>query len=198
MEINRTENDFHSYDYCFTDGEKKLTILFARNLDLYFMMNDDQLMRFSESKTLSFDITKADYDVFCLFDSLYQDIINCKIDEMHDVRKTYHYEYSKLVDDKKCITWISDEEQEEVGDSFQISRLNGDVYRLTFYRNDKSPEFGFKSPMYISVRIRNSGSRYGLFHCVFMKMYHDLQNLDPNYRQMHFEELQYIKKCSLV
>ena len=197
MEINRTENDFHSYDYCFIDGEKKLTILFARNLDLYLMINDDQLMKFREARTLSFDITKADYDVFCLFDSLYQDIMDCKIYEMRDVKDTYRYEYSKLVDSNQCITWISDEDQEEIGDRFTMAKVNDDAYRLTFYRNDKVPDFGFKSPMYISIRIRNSGSRYQPFNCVFMKMYQDLQNLDPNYRQIHFEELQYMKKNAL-
>lgn len=198
MEIERKENDFNSYDYCLTDGNKKLTILFARCLDLYIMINDDQFMKYAEAKTIHFDITKADYDIFRLFDSLYQDIINCKVFDLHDVRNTCRYEYEKLVDDKQCITWISDDDREEIGDRFTLSKLNDDVYRLIFYRNDKIPDFGFKNPMYISVRIRNSGSRYKPFNCVFMKMYHELQDIDPNFRQIHLEELQYIKKCSLI
>ncbi len=197
MEVERTKNKYcisDTYDYYLIDNEKVLTIFFAGNLDLYLMINDNELIKYKENKTMNFDITKADYDLFCLFDSLYKDIIKCKIFDMKSVKSTFRFEYDKLVDDKKCINWVSDEDREEIADSLKISKLSNDVYRLMFYRNDKIPEFGFKSPKYISVRIRNSGSRYKPFNCVFMKMYNELQNLDPNYRQMCFEEIKYIKK----
>ena len=194
MEITRKGNRFDAYDYCLKEGEKELVILFAGNLDLYMMMCDDQLMNFRESKTISFDITKADYDIFCLFDSLYKNIIKGRIFDMKDVKKTFQFEYSKLVDQQKKIHWISDEDTEEVGDSLTISKPNNDSYRLTFHRNEKTPDFGFKSPKYISIRFRNSGSRYKPFNGIFMQMYSELNDIDPDYRQICFEEYQYCKR----
>ena len=196
MEIERKKNRFNAYDYCLTDEDKVLTILFAGNLDLYLMINDNELIKYMENKTIHFDITKKDYDIFSLFDTMYNNIIKCKILDIESIKTNYRYQYNKLVDDNKNINWISDEDLEEIGDSFKLSKLNNDEYRLTFYRNGKIPSFGFKSPTHISVRIRNSGSRYDPFNCAFMQMYNELQNIDSNYRQICFEEIEYTKKLS--
>ena len=51
-----------------------------------------------------------------------------------------------------------------------------------------------KSSFNIVVRFRNSGSRYDPFNCVFMRFYQRLQEVDPNYHQVHIEELIYRKK----
>ena len=75
----------------------------------------------------------------------------------------------------------------------ELSKKAG-VSRLSFYRNDLPMDFGFKSSSRIIVRFRNSGSYYEPFNCVFMRMYNNLQKVDPKYHQIHMEELGYVKK----
>ena len=41
------------------------------------------------------------------------------------------------------------------------------------------------------MRIRNSGSNYNPFNCIFMRMFQKLQEVDNDYHQIHFEELEY-------
>ena len=53
------------------------------------------------------------------------------------------------------------------------------------------------APGSISIRFRNSGSLYDPFNMIFMRMFNKLQNYDPEYHQIHFEEINYAKKLSL-
>ena len=68
----------------------------------------------------------------------------------------------------------------EEEDRMQISKLY-DSYCLTFIRNDKPLDSGFKSPTGIYVRLRTSGSRYDYFYIPFMRMYQTLQKVDEKY-----------------
>ena len=43
-------------------------------------------------------------------------------------------------------------------------------------------------PRRITVRFRNSGSRYDPFNIIFMKLYQGLYELDYEYHQIHIEE----------
>ena len=49
-----------------------------------------------------------------------------------------------------------------------------------------------------SVRIRNSGSRYGYFNVIFMRMYNKLCQYEPNFHQIHIEEYMYQKKLTKI
>ena len=44
------------------------------------------------------------------------------------------------------------------------------------------------NPRKITIRFRNSGSRYDPFNIIFMRLYQGLCNLDYEYHQIHIEE----------
>ena len=201
MKIRKLKNEMGVYDFYFTKEEKTLRIFYGGNLDLYLSLGNRELIPEDENVTLSFDITKENYEIFSLFDALYKDVLAGKVfeeeisDELRDQERYRNsYEYQILVDEDEKINWISDEGPPEVEDKVSISKQDEDTYRLTFYRNDKPMDFGMKNSLNISVRIRNSGSKYDPFNCIFMRMYQKLQDLDPNYHQIHIEEYEYLKK----
>ena len=197
MEIKKEKNSMNTYDFYFKDNNKTLIIMFARNLDLYMMLSDDIKIPYGESANKYFDITKENYEIFKLFEMLYNNIITGNLFDQelkYDKDYTKSYEYSILVDSDKNINWISDDDSIDLADSVKIIKIDSDTYRLIFYRNSKSELVGLKHPYYISVRIRNSGSRYNLFNCPFMRMYNKLQEIDPDYHQIHMEEIKYLKK----
>ena len=199
MKIKKIPNEREKcYDIELIDNNKNLKILFAGNLDLYMILSNNEIIPYGKNISLYFDITKEDYDIYSIFDSLYEDIINGRPFGSDSLSSDYDYtrqeEYKKLVDSNLNINWISDDGPPEIEDMLKISKIDNDTYRLTFIRNDKPMDFGFKHHMGISVRFRNSGSRYNPFNCLFMKMYHELQEIDSEYHQMHFEEMEYLKK----
>ena len=218
MEIQRMYNAERSYNYVFTDNKKHLIISFEGNLDLYMTLReDDTNLAGDENKITTFDITKKNYEIFEIFDSLYNDIIHGQLFEETPVESlcsdinheelfeelpefkssidyTKTYEYKKLVDNQKNIIWISDDGPAEIEDRVIIFPVDDDVYRLTFVRNDKTMDGEYKSRYGICVRFRNSGSKYDPFNCAFMKMFIKLQKIDPEYHQVHFEEIEYKEK----
>jgi len=203
MKIQKIPNKERSYNYIFTENNKQLIISFEGNLDLYMTLRDGNNLSEKENRTITFEITKEDHELFYIFDSLYKDIIEGKVfnetlefKSSIDYKKTY--EYKKLVNDKMDITWISDNGPSEIEDRVIISPLNEDVYRLTFVRNGKTIRGEIKSHFGISVRFRNSGSQYDPFNCVFMRMFRKLQQIDPEYHQIHFEEIEYFNNKQKV
>ena len=54
------------------------------------------------------------------------------------------------------------------------------------YKNDA--DLMLMDPRRITVRFRNSGSRYDPFNIIFMKLYQGLCALDYEYHQIHIEE----------
>jgi len=202
MNIEKVKNTMNSYDFYLTKDDKTLKIHYAGNLDLYLMLSNDKLLSIDKNTIMHFDITKENYEIFQLFDSLYKDIISGNIfkediyiyKEFNSYDYTKSYEYRILVDDDHNIVWISDDGPVDLEDALKISKIDDDTYRLYFFRNDKPLDFGFKSSTNISVRIRNSGSRYNPFNCLFMRMFQELQNINPDYHQIHLEEIEYIKK----
>lgn len=196
MEIKREYNEREKYyEFEFTKDNKHLEIFFGGNLDLYMTLGTDKNLPYNENITIYFDITKEDYSVFEPFDSLYNDIINGNVFDEKRLNRNIkdNYVYRNLVDKDNNITWISDNGPREVEDRLIISKLE-DTYRLTFIRNDKELDCGFKSPYSIVVRFRNSGSWYDPFNVLFMKLFHKLQELDINYHQYHIEEYIYTRK----
>lgn len=196
MKVKRKENRFGCYDYTLVDKDNALEIMYAGNLDLYFMLSQNGKFFHDENVTLSFDITKEDFQVFSLFDCLYKEVVAGEVFEDYDNDFKNSFLYKNLVSKKKEVNWISDDDREEVADRLSFFKVDDDTYRLLFYRNDKPLDFGFKSSYNISVRFRNSGSRYSPFNVPFMRFYQRLQEVDPNYHQVHIEELVYIKKLN--
>ena len=194
MEVKKIKNDMGCYDFWLENDDKKLTILYGGTLDLYFILSVKKNIENKNIK-IDFDITKENYEIYSLFDSLYNDILKGNIFDNGYFPKSNSFKntYSLLVDKKKNINWISDNGLIEAEDMLIISKKD-DIYRLSFFRNDKELDAGFKNPFGISIRIRNSGSRYDPFNYVFMRMYNKMQEIDPNCHQIHFEEVLYTKK----
>ena len=203
MEIKKRFNKFEKcFDIEFIEKDKYLKIFFGGNLDLYMVLENDKILPQNQNISLYFDITKEDYEIYSIFDSLYINIINGRPFGEDSLSIDYDYKerdsYKRLVDNNLNITWISDDGPPEMEDKLEITKLDEDRYRLTFIRNDKPLDIGFKNSMGISIRFRNSGSRYDPFNCLFMQMYHKLQDIDPEYHQIHFEELKYLKKLKRI
>lgn len=199
MEIQKVKNTEGSYDIWLKKDNKELKIMFAGNQDLYISLSNGDFIPQRQNTSMYFDITKENYEIFSAFDKLYNNIINGNIfdKDMHSKYRLDYlksYDYHNIVDKEKNINWISDDGPEELEDRITISKSDEDTYRLTFFRNDKELDCGFKSNTSIFVRFRTSGSRYGFFYCPFMIMFQELQNLDPKYHQIHFAEIEYAKK----
>ena len=200
MELTRQPNfENTAYDYLIKKEDKALQISFAGNLDLYFKLILKEPIG-EENAAFSFDITKENFELYVLFEALYNEIKSGNIfDETREfscIAGENHYqnteEYRRLVHDD-VIEWISDDGPRDAEDRMTIEPQE-DSYRLTFYRNDKPLDVGFKSHHGITVRIRNSGSYYTPFNCVFMRLYQRLQNIDPENQQISLEEFAYMQK----
>ena len=179
--VNRNEG---GYDFRLTKDNKYLCIYFLPNLDLYMSLNDQNRIAYNENKTVDFDISSEDGIIFELFDTLYNDIITGNVFGNNSLSKKYKIDYTlrdayrNLVDKNGSICWVSDDGIYEAMDRMKFYKID-DAYRLTFIRNDIEDECGwFKNPEAISVRFRNSGSKYDPFNCAFMRMYQNMQKLD--------------------
>lgn len=183
MEIEKTPCAVgNGYDIILKKDGKTLSIIFARVLDLYMILQDGKKIQRNESKTIDFDIDIDDGEVYTLFDNLYTDIINGNImgDKPKNIKSIDNdliYRYNLLVDKNNNINWVSDDGILEEEDMMRMSK-NENSYRLSFIRNSKRRSYGFKDPYGINIRFSNSGSRYSPFNIVFMRMY---QEFNKNY-----------------
>ena len=175
MQVKLVKNDNLTYDIKLIDGSKKLTIMYGGNGDLYWSLVNDDWKVFYEGITDHFDITKENYEVYKAFESL---LLNIKAISMREEPTNYN----KLYDAKKSeVTWISDELAKEVANEVTISK-HDEVIRLSF--KTKPQTFGYDRNYFefgmISIRFRNSGSRYHPFNLIFMNLFNELQNLTVN------------------
>lgn len=222
MDITRIKsNNENRYDYVMKQDNKILTLSFGGNLDLYWSIynlenNDSYEKAYEETLHETFLITKENYCIYSLFEELINDVIECNVFEpikeellidkpdflYHGIKELYkletekikrNYRYAMLYDDES-ITWHSDEEPYEIANIVKITKLEDNVL-LEFTR----PPLKLKDQMTnikgnISIRFRNSGSRYQPFHVIFMRMYNKLQDYDPDYHQVHIEEIKHKKR----
>lgn len=201
LDIIKTKTEFgYSFDLCTDDGV--FCIEYFGNLDLYWMVKyPGNLLQGEEKK--EFYITKENYFLFSLFDTLYQRVKNYEIFSHHKedfefgieidsinsnqkIRKMDQYNPRRLFQNN-CIEWYSDDFDYDIASILKIEQL-GEKYKVTFSKSK-----GRNFPTY-SVRIRTSGSRYGYFWMVFMDMYQELCCYDEEYHQIHMEEYLYQKK----
>lgn len=195
--------EYRSFDISTDEGV--FQIWFGGNLDLYFRYeyNGNKLYG-PDSK--SFYITKENYFLFSLFDELYEDVKNYNIfvpdayiteaeclENRERFREADLHNPRKLFKDNK-VDWHCDDFDYDDGGRFVIEKLD-DCYKLTFNKCKNDSFFGVAASY--SVRIRNSGSRYGYFNMVFMRLYNKLCEFDYEYdqefHQIHIEEYMYHK-----
>lgn len=101
--------------------------------------------------------------------------------------------YKRLYDGEN-IRWHSDDDYYDDADRVMITELEDSIL-LEFYRPKTTLKtLGFRMPGTITIRFRNSGSTYDPLNIVFMKMYRQLQEYDPECHQIHIEEMEYGKK----
>lgn len=195
------------YIFRITTDEGVFSISFCGNLDLYFNYECDNCI-LDEPKVKTFKITKGNYFLYSIFKKLYEDIKNCNIYfdednnleeddmEIHDfvasdlndrVRESEKDNPKRLFHDD-MVDFHSDDYTYEDTSRLIIRDLDEEI-ELTFVkgRTDVLPET-------FAVRICNSGSRHQPFNVLFMHLYHQLIEYEPNFHQIHIEEILYEMK----
>lgn len=192
-------NNYNCFDISTDEGT--FQIWFCGNLDLYWSYKyRGNILDTGNSK--DFYITKENYFLYSLFDELYNDVKDYNIftiDMFNNEkewleRKSDFLEYDrnnprKLFKDGK-IEWHSDDYDYDDGSYFIIDKLDN-CYKLTFYKSNCDD---YIYNITYSVRLRNSGSRYGYFNVIFMRMYNKLCQYDSKFHQVHIEEYLYYKR----
>lgn len=129
-----------------------------------------------------------------LYFVLYESLINCSLPyEIRDknmLRRTSNYD---MLVQNNVIKWSCDDYSVDVGPSFEIAKVN-DEFVITFDRGNIEKQF-LASKYSISVRLRNSGSLYHPFNANFMRLYHELCDLDLN--QVYIDETGKLKRIKV-
>jgi hypothetical protein len=199
----RKENTQFGTTISFSEKDRYITFSMGGNGDLYWTIRSRQGLN-----KYNFSITKENYQVYHLFEQLFDDIENINIFNMDDCpffleseeekrkyfeqrriqveaekrkyREYNHGNYNELYDkENKVITWYSDETAHEVANILRIKKED-EQFTLEFQTqpNIYGYDNDFKSPNHIPIRFRNSGSSYNPFNVVFMKMYNNMNNID--------------------
>lgn len=181
LEVEKSKN-MNNYDiFYITTNEGKFIITFEGNLDLYWVYTPNENILNAPNEK-EFTITKENYFIYQLFDSLYHEIKNNK--NPYD-----KYNPERLVN-KNTIDWHSDDFPYETASRVIIKKLK-DSYKITFTKSKEDTLY-----VTYSVRFRNSGSRYSPHNQSFMKMYNSLINyrFNNDCHQIHMEEYLYEQK----
>lgn len=208
--VNRISNPQfeNTYNYELRDNDKSMILSFQGNLDFYMSAIS---YKDNRDKKLSFTITKENYAIYSLFDELFRDIEECNIFSVDETRlefmddedeiKEYYERIERMNSDLKTysaykrlikrnlITWKSDDRDYGEPDFVKIYR-GEDAFYITFVRQSEELHMG------TVVRFRNSGSSYDPFNIPFMKFFNKLQEYDPEYHQIHIEEVILQKKLT--
>ena len=202
MQVIKHENKF-GLIISFQEFEKQFDVSFGGNLDLYWTIRSKK-----ENDCHEFIITKENYEVYRLFEELFDDIENINIyteptipfyleteeekqeyiknqkDEIEYEKKKYrvfnHSNYNELFDkENNTITWYSDETNHEVANILKIKKEK-ESFRLEFSIQPYKEGYDrdFNSLNYIPIRFRNSGSSYDPFNVIFMRMYEKMKQID--------------------
>ena len=178
--------------------DKKLKIQLMYNGDLYWQIIDakDSIMKV-------FEIFKEDYQIYEVFEILYNDIKNKNIHDIYDdikmctSKEQLQSVYNNYEEKRNCIinyknmssdgfiTWVSD------NNYYDISNV------VTIFKKDNKFVLMFNLRDYQSrnvIRFSNNNSRYKPYNICFMKHFRNLYNLEINKNQIHIEEYSYLKK----
>lgn len=208
--VNRISNPQfeNTYNYELRDNDKSMILSFQGNLDFYMSAIS---YKDNRDKKISFTITKENYAIYSLFDELFRDVEECNIFSVDETRlefmddedeiKEYYERIERMNNDLKTysaykrlikrnlITWKSDDRDYGEPDFVKIYR-GEDAFYITFVRQSEELHMG------TVVRFRNSGSSYDPFNIPFMKFFNKLQEYDPEYHQIHIEEVILQKKLT--
>ena len=200
MKISKENNEF-GLQIFIEEENSYLSIFYGGNLDLYWAIHSNKRKLENDSKSDMFVITKENYELYNLFENLYNDIKEINLfedfEEDKDKYRVYNRSnYQELFDEKnKTITWYSDETAHEVSNYLKIKKEK-DCFIINFNIQEyiEGYDRDFSSLYYIPIRFRNSGSRYDPFNIIFMRMYERLKEIDDinEYgHQIHMEEYLY-------
>ena len=209
MKVVLKDSEYKTKDINLIDGDKTLSILFAGTGDLYWIIKNSN---HTKEDYDCFEISKENYQVYLLFETLLNDIRTINIFD-----KTSYIEYIETDEEKKrykmfnksyyndlydedtnTITWVSDETGFEVANMVTIKKID-DKFLVEFKKQPYIDGYERESNIQgiIGIRFRNSGSRYKPFNIVFMRMFDKLQQIDDvnDYgHQIHIEEYLYQKE----
>lgn len=172
MELEKSFNNGYGY-ITILNGKKKLTIEYAPNLDLYFVVEDtSEFLGHFDNKFISYE----DYSKMN--------------DRKFEIIKKQDY-YTNLVNEGK-IVWKCDDYPHDLGPSFKIVKDN-DLIKITFDKGNTKKQDLFHPENRTSVRIRTNGSAYNYFYTPFMTLFKELKELVLE-DQIHIEEYLYTKK----
>ncbi len=204
MKVVKQDSEF-GIDIFFKEENKYLAITYGGNLDLYWIIYSEEV-----NKDNNFVITKENYEVYRLFEQLFNDIddiniykyqnhqfsSNFKKAQKEKYRKSNTSNYNVLYNEKeKLITWYSDETAFCVANVLKIKKED-EIFKLEFFIQPYIDGYDrdFNSLHHIPIRFRNSGSFYNPFNVVFMRMYSNMKEIDDvnDYgHQIHMEEYLY-------
>lgn len=204
MKVVKQDSEF-GIDIFFKEENKYLAITYGGNLDLYWIIYSEDV-----NKDNNFVITKENYEVYKLFEQLFNDIddiniykyqnhqfsSNFKKTQKEKYRKSNTSNYNVLYNEKeKLITWYSDETAFCVANVLKIKKED-EIFKLEFFIQPYIDGYDrdFNSLHHIPIRFRNSGSFYNPFNVVFMRMYSNMKEIDDvnDYgHQIHMEEYLY-------
>ena len=213
----RTDGNYYNIELQ-RDSDKTLSIFFGGNLDLYFSLENfksdstfiigkdyfeiyilfDKLYHDVLNADIYGNITEEEIDHIIFMSEMNKKDYHEEIEKELKRREKYkkdlkkRHQYKSLVQDG-VIIWRSDEYFEEIAPFVKIKKQEN-AFILEFekpiipneYKNDV--DLMLMDPRRITVRFRNSGSRYDPFNIIFMKLYQELCALDYEYHQIHIEE----------
>ncbi len=207
MQVRKRKDELGYNEMEFENNGVVFRIFYGGNGDLYWKIIDKNE---TEKDKVYFSITKENYEIFQMFEELYTRIENCDVyrvnsfeEELCDTaeeREELHKRTKKLNEDlenQDCyeslctddfIVWHSDDAPFGQGTRLNIyqSRTRDSFLIVITKLNKEKEDF--------SVEISNSGSRYTPFNILFMNHYNQLSDIEPDYHQIHIEEIMYQKR----
>lgn len=209
MEIKKNKDETNYTEMEFEQNGVVFRVFYGGNGDLYWNIIDKNNQ---ETDKVYFSITKENYEVFETFKELYRRIEECDIFEVNQLEEEFCIDeeerqelyqrtarlneslkeddaYENLCTDE-CLIWYSDNAPYGQGNCLKIYQSHTrDSFLIEITKLDKEKDD-------FSVEISNSGSRYTPFNMAFMAHYTDLCNIDPEYHQIHIEEIMYQKRLT--
>ena len=204
MKIIKILSEIGTMDIRIEESENKyLDIVFGGTGDIYWIFDNQEVAYLKEDPMYdTLIIPKTDYDIYKIFEELYNDLINGKIYYPEKIQSYYlnidpeaqekenkrcedsneriknSSRYKKLVNNE-VITWYSDEEYKDNAEIVRISKQMDYILR-EFIRQTKEDEQGqIRLPGWYSIRFRLDGSTYTPCDTVFWRHFNNLQQYEP-------------------
>ncbi len=178
MKVKKISNEYNSFDIDLIQDEKVLSI-YQTGSDINLSCKYEDYRKIS---SISFNIDSNQGEVYSVFDKFYTDIINGNIlgenENLQSVQETMEYEkstswYKSLVQNG-VITMLCDAYPIKCPNVLKIAKKDDEII-LTFDKFDGGLP---KVPYYISINVRQSGSRIYDFCIPFNTLFKQLQTVE--------------------